>query len=48
MIKDGRRKETSKFDALFGFTYDDEICFVRVEPNSIVYHPARDITESVN
>ena len=32
MTKDVRREETSKFAALSGCTYDDEICFVGIEP----------------
>ena len=46
MIKDGRREETSKFAALSGCTNNNEICFVSIEPKSIVCHPARDITET--
>ena len=47
MIKDGRQEETCKFAALSGCTYNNEICFVCIEPKSIVCHPARDITETV-
>ena len=47
MIKDGRREEMSKFSALSGCTYNDEIWFVRIDPKSIVCHPARDISETV-
>jgi len=39
MIKDVRRKETSTFAALSVCTYNDEICFVGIEPKSIVCHP---------
>ena len=41
------KEETSKFTALSGCTYNDEICFVGSEPNVIVCHPARYITETV-
>ena len=44
MIKDGYREETSLFALLYGCTYNDEICFIPIEPKSIVYHSARDIT----
>jgi len=37
----------SKFAALSGCTYNDEICFVDIEPKFGVCHPARDITETV-
>jgi len=47
MIKDIRREEMSKFAELSGCTYNDEICFVSIEPKSIVYHPAIDIAETV-
>ena len=47
MTKDARTEETSKFAALSGCTYNDEICFVGIELNFIVCHPARDITETV-
>ena len=47
MIKDGCRGEMSKFAALSGCTYCNEICFVCIEPKFIVCHPARDITETV-
>ena len=47
MIKDGRREETSELTALSGCTYNDDICFVGIEPKSIVCHLARDITETV-
>jgi len=32
MTKDVRREEMSKFAALPGCTYNDEICFVGIEP----------------
>ena len=32
MIRDGCREETSKFAALSLYTYNDEICFVSIEP----------------
>ena len=48
IIKEGRRKETSKFTALSWCTYNIEICFVHIEPNSIVCHPTRDITETLS
>ena len=35
MIKDGRRDEMYTFAALSGYTYNDEICFVVIEPKSI-------------
>jgi len=35
MTKDGRREETNKFAAFSGYTYNDEICFVVIEPKSI-------------
>ena len=48
MIKDGRREETSKFAALSGCIYNDEICiFFGIETKFIVCHPARYITETV-
>jgi len=47
MIKDVRREEMSKFSALSGCTYNDEICFVGIEPKLMFCHPARDITETV-
>jgi len=47
MIKYVRREEMSKFAALSGCTYNDEISFVDIEPIFIVCHPARDITETV-
>jgi len=47
MTKDVRREEMSKFAALSGCTYNDEICFVGIEPKFIIFHPARDITETV-
>ena len=37
----------SKFAALSGCTYNDEIYFVGIEPKFIVCHPARDITKRV-
>jgi len=40
-------EEISKFAALSGCTYNDEICFVGIEPKFIVCHPARDNTETV-
>jgi len=39
VIRDGRREEASKFAALSGCTYNDEICFVGFELKSIVCHP---------
>ena len=45
MTNDASREETSKFVALSGCTYNDEICFVGTE--LIVCHPVRDITETV-
>ena len=48
MTKDVPREETSKFAALSGCTYNNEICFVGIEPKYIVYDPARDITEAVS
>ena len=48
MTKDVRREEMSKFAALSGCTYNDENCYVGIEPKCIVCHPARDITETVN
>jgi len=47
MIKDECREETSKFAALFGRAYNDEICFVSIEPKFIVCHPVRNITKTV-
>ena len=47
MTKDVRREEKSKFPELCGCTYNDEICFVGIELKCIVYHPARDIIETV-
>jgi len=35
MFKDGRKEEISKLAALSGYTYNDEICFVGIEPNFI-------------
>ena len=32
MTKDGRREETSQFAAMFACTYNNEICFVRIDP----------------
>jgi len=32
MTKDVRREEMSKFAALSGCSYNDEICFVGIEP----------------
>jgi len=37
----------SKFAALSGCTYNDEICFVDIESNFIVCHPDSAITEKV-
>ena len=37
MIKDGLREETSKFAALSGCTYNDEICFIGIEPISLLF-----------
>ena len=48
MTKDIRMEEMSKFAALSGCTYNAEICFVGTEPNFIVCHPARYITETVS
>jgi len=47
MTTDFRRKEMSKFAALSGCTYNDELCFVGIEPEFIVCHPARGITVTV-
>jgi len=47
VIKDGRREERSMSAALSGCINDNEICFVCIEPKSIVYNSARDITETV-
>jgi len=47
MTKNGHREEMSKFAALSGCTYNDEISFAGIEPKFIVCHPARDITETV-
>ena len=47
MTEDVRREETSKFAALSECTFNNEIGFIRIEPKSIVCHPARDITETV-
>jgi len=47
MITVGRKEKTSKFAALSGCTYNDEICFVGIEPKSNVCHPARDLDETV-
>jgi len=47
MTKDVRREEISRFAALPGCKYNDEICFVDIEPKFIVCHPARYITETV-
>jgi len=47
MIKGGRSEERSKFAALSGCTYNDEICFVGIKPKSIVCDPTRDIAETV-
>ena len=46
MTKDIRMEETSKFAALPGCTYNDEVCFIGVEPKYVVCHPARYITET--
>jgi len=46
MITDVRREEMSKFAALSGCTIKNKICFLCIEPKSIVCHPARDITQS--
>ena len=45
MTKDVRREVMSKFAALSGCTYNDEICFVGIEPKFIACHS--DITETV-
>ena len=47
MSKDIRREETTNFASLSGCNYNNEICFVRIDPKSIVCHPARDTTETV-
>ena len=47
MTKDVHKEEMSKIDALTGCTYNDEICFVGIEPKFIVCHPARNITETL-
>jgi len=47
MTKDVRREEMSKFAALSGCTYNDEICFIGIKPKFIVCHLPRDITETV-
>ena len=47
MIKDGCRNETIKFAALSGCAYNKEICFVRIDPKSIVFNLASDITETI-
>jgi len=36
MIKDGHREETSNFAALSGCTFNNEVCFVSIEPKSVV------------
>jgi len=46
MTKDVRREEINKVPALSACAYNDEICFVDIEPKFIVCHPARDITET--
>jgi hypothetical protein len=33
MTKDVRKEQMSKFSALSGYTYNDEICFVGIEPS---------------
>ena len=47
MIKDGCREEMSKCPGLSGCSYNDEICFVGIDPKFTVCHPAWDITEAV-
>ena len=47
MNKGVRMEKISKFAALSGCTYNDEICFVDIESKFIVCHPARDVTETV-
>ena len=47
MTKGVSREEMSKFSALSGCTYNDEICFVGIEPKFLVCHPAIYITETV-
>jgi len=42
-VKERRREETSKFAALSECTNNDEVCFVRIEPKSIVCNPVRDL-----
>jgi len=46
MTMNVRREEMSKFAALSGCTYNDEICFVGIEPKFIVRYSARDIAET--
>ena len=45
MTKDVRREEKNKFAALSGCIYNDEICFIGIEPTFVVCHLTRDITE---
>ena len=47
VTKDVHREEMSKFAALSRCTYNNEICFVGIEPKFIVCHPARGITATV-
>jgi len=47
MNKDGRSEEMSKFSALSGCVYNNELCFVYIEFKSIVCHPSTYITETV-
>ena len=47
MTKDVRREEINKVPALSACAYNDEICFVDIEPKFIVCHPARDITKTI-
>ena len=47
MTKDVRREEMSKFAAVSGCIYNDEICFIGIEPKFVVCHLTRDITETV-
>jgi len=47
MIKVVCREETSKFAALSGCSYNNQIYLVGIEPKFIVCHPDRDIIEIV-
>jgi len=46
MTKDVRREEMSEFALLHGCSYNEEICFDRIESKSIVCHTARYITNT--